>query len=106
MLRRKLVQDYLGKYDNSMEGFSQALQKKLSPKNTSAAPAAKKDDNGKLVTNKSQLEKLYLKTYQERLKPNSIKPSLKTVEYLKEYLFEIRIQLASKQPSRNGLWKI
>ena len=102
---RKLVQDHLGKEDNSIEGFSQAktwaLRKKLCPKNTMEPPAAKKDEHGNLVTNKAQLENLYLKTYQERLKPNQIKPSLQEVEYLKEYLFEIRLKLARNISSRN-----
>ena len=101
---KKHVQDYLGKEDDSIEGFNQAktwmLKKKLSPKSTLDTPAAKKDDTGNLVTSKAQLEKLYVKTYQERLTPNQIKASLKTVEYLKEYLFEIRLQLAKLQKSR------
>ena len=101
---KRLVQEHLGKDDNSIDGFNQAktwaLKKKLSPKNTLDPPAAKKDETGKLVTSKSQLEKLYLKTYQERLQPNIIKPSLKESEYLKEYLFEIRLQLAKHQSSK------
>ena len=102
---KKLVEEHLGKTDSSIEGFNQAktraLKKMLSPKNTLDPPAAKKDQSGKLVTNKEELEKLYLKTYEERLKPNQIKPSLKSVEYLKEYLFEIRLLLAKNKKSRN-----
>ena len=101
---KRLVQEHLGKDDNSIDGFNQAktwaLKKKLSPKNTLDPPAAKKDENGKLVTSKSHLEKLYLKTYQERLQPNIVKPSLKESEYRKEYLFEIRLQLAKHQSSK------
>ena len=102
---KKLVEEHLGKTDSSIEGFNQAktwaLKKKLSPKNTLDPPAAKKDQSGKLVTNKEELEKLYLKTYEDRLQPNQIKPSLKSVEYLKEYLFEIRLLLAKNKKSRN-----
>ena len=105
---KKLVQDHLGYEDSSIDGHNQAktwaLKKKLSPKNTMDPPAAKKDASGKLVTNKAELEKLYLKTYEERLKPNKIKSSLKSIEFLKEYLFEIRLQLAKYQKSRE--WNI
>ena len=68
--------EYLGKTNDTTEGFNApktwALKKKLAPKNIIEPPMAKKDENGKLVTNKSQLEKLYLNTYIDRLKPNSI----------------------------------
>ena len=94
----------MGSEDNSIEGFHQArtwaLKKKLSPKNSIDPPAAKKDENGELVANKSQLENLYLNTYKNRLKPNPIKDSLIPLESLKEYLFEVRLQLASLRPTK------
>ena len=44
----------------TIEGFSQAktwsLRKKLSPKNTIDAPAAKKDAHGNLVTDRKELK--------------------------------------------------
>ena len=39
-------------------------------------PAAKRDENDKLVTDKKDLEKLYLKTYIDRLTPNPIREDL------------------------------
>ena len=40
------------------------------------------------------LEKLYLDTYVKRLKPNKMEPHLQNLEELKEYLFQLRLQLA------------
>ena len=51
---------------------------------------AKKDLNGTLITAKKMLEKLYLDTYVEWLKPNKIAPELENLERLKEYLFSLR----------------
>ena len=60
---KKTVDDYLGRNDDPFLGYNQAktwaLTKRLAPKNTLDYPAAKKDSNGTLVTDKSQLEKLY-----------------------------------------------
>ena len=44
------------------EGYNQpriwSLKKKLAPKSCNDPPAAKRDEKGKLVTNKSELEQL------------------------------------------------
>ena len=49
-----------------LDGFNQIgtwnLKKKLSPKNSQEPPMAKKDSLGNLVTDKAELEKLYLET--------------------------------------------
>ena len=46
------------------EGYNQpriwSLKKKLAPKSCNDPPAAKRDEKGKLVTKKSELEQLYL----------------------------------------------
>ena len=49
----------------------------------------KKDPKGNLITDKRLLEKLYLDTYVDRLKPNRIAPCLENLEKLKEYLFQL-----------------
>ena len=88
---RDIVNEYIGNSNDVLEGFSQAktwaMKKKLSPKNTVEPPAAKKDDQGNLITGKEALENLYLKTYEDRLQPNPLDDDLIEQKNLKEYLF-------------------
>ena len=67
---RAIVKEYLGDKNDTMEGFTHAktwgMKKKLSPKNTIDPPAAKKDEQGNLVTSREALEDLYLRTYKSR----------------------------------------
>ena len=60
---------------------------------------AKKDPQGNLVTDKTQLEKLYLDTYVNRLKPNLIASGLETLEEMKEYLFQLRMDICKDRKS-------
>ena len=46
------------------------------------------------------MEQLYLDTYINRLKPNVIKPGLETLEEMKEYLFNLRLELCKERKSR------
>ena len=77
----KIVNDHISEMDLGPDGLNQiqtwGLKKKLAPKNVIDPPAAKKDAQGELVTDKSNLEKLYLETYQKRLTPNPISEDLK-----------------------------
>ena len=77
---KALVDEYLGRSNDIYEGFSQAktwtLRKKLSPKNSVDPPAAKKDNQGNLVTDREELENLYMETYRDRLKPNTLAEGL------------------------------
>ena len=78
---RSLVTEYLEKYDDNHEGFSQvktwALRKKLAPKSTAKQPAAKKDLEGKLITKREDLEHFYLKTYESRLQHNPVSEDIR-----------------------------
>ena len=102
---KETVEEYFSKEDDGLEGFNQAriwsLKKKLAPKNSEEPPMAKKDRHGNLVTEKSLLEKLYLETYIERLKPNKIENNLKSLEKLKEFLFEIRYENCKTERSND-----
>ena len=93
---RALVDEYLGRTEDTIEGFKQvktwSLKKKLAPKNTIDPPSAKRNSEGKLVTNKSELENLYLETYVKRLTPNPVKKELVEIVKLRELLFEMRIE--------------
>ena len=90
---KKIVEEFIGDSDFGLEGFNQiktwSLKKRLSTKNVIEPPAAKKDLNGKIVTDRNELEKLYLETYRTRLSPNPMAEDLKELKVLKEYLFEV-----------------
>ena len=93
---KELVEKYLGKTKDALEGYNPvktwALKKKLAPNSASDPSAAKRDANDKLVTDKKELEKLYLQTYIDRLTPNPVKEELKDLFDLKSELFEMRIE--------------
>ena len=101
---KDIVEEYLGNTDDGLEGFNQAkvwtLKKKLSPKNSEDPPMAKKDKNGTLITDKKLLEKLYLDTYVDRLKPNKMVSELEKLETLKEYLFKLRYNICKAKQSQ------
>ena len=104
-----IVDDYLGKKEDTIEGYSQAktwqLTKKLCPKNIIEPPCAKKDGNGDLVTEKEALEKLYVDTYTNRLKPNEIKQDYVELKSMKKYLFEINHKTAEAKQSKDWVMK-
>ena len=105
---KKIVDEHLKPQNDAIEGFSQAktwkLKKKLAPKNTAEPPAAKKDKWGNIVTDKEALEALYIDTYKERLKPNTILDGLEELKGLKEYLFELRLKFAGRKVTND--WKM
>ena len=102
---KMIVDDYLGKTNDTIEGFNQAktwgLTRKLCPKNSIDPPCAKKDKQGKLVTDRDDLEKLYIETYADRLKPNPIKEQYAEMKTIKEYLFNINHKIAQRSPSKD-----
>ena len=103
-----IVDDYLGRTNDTIEGFNQAktwgLAKKLCPKNGIDPPCAKKDKHGKLVTDREDLENLYIETYTDRLKPNPVKEPYAEMKSIKEYLFNINHKIAQRTPSKD--WDI
>ena len=66
------------------------LKRKLCPR-TIEPPMAKKDANGKLVSNPAKLKQLYADTYEHRLRHRTIRPEYKQLENLKNFLFEINL---------------
>ena len=100
---KKIVEEHLGWNDDPLLGFNQTkmwkMKKKLAPKNTMDPPAAKKDQHGTLITDKSQLEKLYDKTYLDRLQPNKTVAGLEETQELQNYLFELRCEAAKMNVS-------
>ena len=68
------------------------LRKKIS--NTkSEPPLAKKNAKGELVTESSQLTKLYQTSFQKRIEHRSMKPNLLTMYQLKMDLFNLRLEV-------------
>ena len=102
------MDEYLGKTGDVIDGYDQAktwaLKKKLCPKNTFEAPAAKKDDNGKLITDRRALENLYSNTYIKRLKPNPTAEGFEDLYDAKQYLFNLQMKLAKDQVTQD--WSI
>ena len=102
---RNIVNEYLKDKNDTVEGFNQAktwsMKKKLAPKNTIDPPAAKKDEEGNLVTNKEELENLYLRTYQRRLQPNPVSEEFQELKMLKEYLLDIQLKLARTKVTKD-----
>ena len=106
---RKIVIELLDVDDDSGEGVTSSkiwdLKKKLVKKNATPPPCAKKDENGTLVTDKFRLEELYLRTYETRLKPNSIPQELEQLSSLKEYLLNLRLKTAEKEVTKDWTMK-
>ena len=102
---KNLVDEYLGKTNDTIEGFNQAktwgLTKKLCPKNTIEPPHAKKDKNGDMVTDKEALKKLYVETYTERLTPNQVNEEYSELKSMKEYLFDMNYKIAQVNRSKD-----
>ena len=100
---RDIVKEYLEQGDDD-EPHNQLktwrLKKKLAPKNSEDPPTAKINKNGELVSDKSALEKLYLDTYVDRLQPNQTPEDLQDIVKLKNLLFGLRLNLSSKNTSR------
>ena len=76
---------------------SDSLKKKLAPKNKIDPPSAKRNAAGQLVTNKTELEELYLDTYVQRLTPNPAKKDLEEIVKFKDILFNMRIESPKKE---------
>ena len=80
------------------------LKKKICPKNKKENISAKRDENGKLVTNPSKLKNLYLKVYQHRLRHRKIKPGSEKLQKLRKKVFKIRLKTAKQNWSKD--WTI
>ena len=100
---KNLVDEYLGRKNDVIEGYGQAktwaLKKKLCPKNVIEAPAAKKNEHGELITDKKDLENLYHETYKKRLKPNPNVEGFEELYETKEYLYKLQLKLARAEVS-------
>ena len=76
------------------------IKQRVCPKTDANYPIAKMDTNGDLITNKSELKSLYVKTYKERLRHREIKTNYSQLNDLKNGLFN-RNKLAKLRKSEN-----
>ena len=95
---RTRVKELLKSEDESIDGVNQSriwdLKRKLINKNTVMPPSAKKDEDGNLVTDKTDLENLYVNMYKSRLTPNPTSEELKELGILKSELHSLNIKIA------------
>ena len=89
------VREYIKSVENGEGNFSQIklwkLKQKLCPKKGDP-PMAKKDENGSLITSPELLKSLYLRTYQKRLENRPMKSDLLDVYFLKQELWNSRLE--------------
>ena len=102
---RKIIIDQVGEMVDNSSNLSRIkmwrMKQKACPKNDSNYAFAKMDENGDLITEKSDLKKLYTKVYKLRLKHRDIRPNYSQLKELKNGLFEISLRLAKLRKSEN-----
>ena len=76
------------------------LKKKICSKK-SDPPVAKLNEKGELVTEPTQLKKLYENTYKKRLEHRTMKPELEGMYNLKMELFNLRLEVTKNIKSDN-----
>ena len=105
---RTRVRELLDDDDDSeggLQGKIWSLKRKLLPKNGLQQPTAKKNAQGTLVTDKEDLEELYVETYKSRLSPNQILEELGEHRELKSFLFDLEVSLAKCDKTRDWTLK-
>ena len=73
--------------------------KKIWPKFGSNLPTAKKDHNGKIITDPKSLKSLLVKEYKERLRTRPTRPDFAESEKFRNMIFNLKIKMASKNKS-------
>ena len=77
------------------------IKQRVCPKRANCVPVAKKDEDGNLVSNKTQLQQLYVSVYKHRLRHRIERPEYRQMKEHKEYLFQLRLKLAKTRKSPN-----
>ena len=105
--RDKVINNFQQLDGSRGDSFTQGvwtLKKKIFPKNKPSLPIAKKDVNEKLVTTKHELKKLYLETFQFRLRDRPIKSEYENIKSLTDEL--CRLKLEKTANIKTDEWKI
>ena len=78
--------------------------KKIWPKTGTNLPSAKRNHQGKIITDPHSLKLLLAKEYRERLRSRPIRPDLKQLEVYKKTISDIKMKIASLRKSSD--WTI
>ena len=70
------------------------VKQNICPKFEVNIPVAKMDESGNLISNQDELKKLYVNTYQYRLRHREMTPTFSYLKNLKDNLFEERLALS------------
>ena len=70
------------------------LKKHIWPKKKETLPTGKRNHQGKIITNQKDLEDLYVKEFQERLRRRPSHPDFKNIHRLKEEIFKLKLESA------------
>ena len=76
------------------------MKKKLWPKKRNHLPMAKRNHQGKIVSAPSDLRKLLLKEYKERLRPRPYHPKLKVTQKIRKKVINLKLKIAMRQKSQ------
>ena len=102
------VNEWLDCLESENGGFSQngmwKLKSKLCPRPLDP-PIAKLDKNGDLVTRPEKLLDLYLETYSNRLSHRKMKKEYEDIFYLKNKLWNLRLEKCSEVKTENWSMK-
>ena len=100
--RNKLKQNFQYFSDNPENiNMSQMwkLLKKLCPKFGRSLPTAKRNHRGKIVSGEREIKILLAKEYKERLRSRPIRPDMKSMEYRKKIIFQMKMKIAQSKKS-------
>ena len=73
------------------------LKKHIWPKKKETLPTAKKNNQGKLVTNPNELKELYAKEFKERLRKRPTHPDFEAIQKLKDEVFKLKLLKAKEK---------
>jgi len=82
--------------------------RKIWPKHGNNLPSAKRNHQGKIITDPRALKLLISKEYKERLRSRPLRPDLVEKEIYKNNIFDLKMAIASTKKAKNGpfqIWK-
>ena len=106
---KRVIMEQISEMSDTSGHFSRLkmwkIKQRLCPKNGPSVPVAKKDTFGNLVTNRKQLQELYVSCYKNRLRHRTIRPEYSQMKANKEYLFSLRLKLSKTVKSSDWTHK-
>ena len=70
------------------------VKKKFFPKIKPSLPAGKRNLKEQLITNPTELKKLYLETFKYRLRHRPVQPGFENILYFQKELFDLRLKIS------------